>query len=95
MKRESRTGRVLGVLTGVLLLLVLPASGQIVISQVYGAGGNSGANWNADYVELFNRGTAAVLVTGWSIQYAATTGRRSQRGPTAASRAGWQKRRLD
>ena len=74
MKRESRTGRVLGVLTGVLLLLVLPASGQIVISQVYGAGGNSGANWNADYVELFNRGTAAVLVTGWSIQYAATTG---------------------
>ena len=81
MKPESRKGRVAGVLTGVLLLLVLPASGQIVISQVYGAGGNSGANWNADYVELLNRGTAAVDVTGWSIQYAATTG-------TSWSRAG-------
>jgi hypothetical protein len=29
------------------------ASG-IVISQIYGAGGNSGAAWRNDFVELFN-----------------------------------------
>jgi predicted extracellular nuclease len=50
------------------------ASPSIVISQVYGAGGNSGAIYNADYVELFNRGSAAQSLDGWSIQYASATG---------------------
>jgi uncharacterized protein len=50
------------------------SSAQVVISQVYGAGGNSGATLNADYVELFNRGTTAQSLAGWSVQYAATTG---------------------
>ena len=26
----------------------------VVISEVYGGGGNSGATWNRDYVELYN-----------------------------------------
>jgi uncharacterized protein len=45
-----------------------------VISQVYGGGGNSGAPYTHDYVELFNRGTAAVSLSGMSIQYASATG---------------------
>src|SRR5262245_8625800 len=49
-------------------------SPDIVISQVYGGGGNSGATWKNDFIELFNRGTSAVNVTGWSVQYAATMG---------------------
>jgi hypothetical protein len=49
-------------------------SSTIVISQVYGAGGNSGATYRNDYVELFNRGTTTVDVSTWSIQYAATAG---------------------
>ena len=49
-------------------------SGGIVISGVYGAGGNEGGTLNADYVELFNSGSQAVSVNGWSIQYAASTG---------------------
>jgi DNA/RNA endonuclease G (NUC1) len=46
----------------------------IVISQVYGGGGNSGATFRNDYVELYNRGTATVDVTGWSVQYASAAG---------------------
>jgi hypothetical protein len=45
----------------------------VVISQVYGAGGNSGATFDSDFVELFNRSTAAVDVTNWSIQYQSAT----------------------
>jgi hypothetical protein len=46
----------------------------IVISQVYGGGGNSGAPYNAKFVELFNRGAAPASIAGWSIQYASATG---------------------
>ncbi len=47
----------------------------LVISQIYGGGGNASATYNADFVELFNRSTSAVDITNWSIQYqsAATT----------------------
>ena len=49
-------------------------SPSVVISQVYGGGGNSGAPYANDFVELFNRGTAAVSLAGWSIQYTSATG---------------------
>ncbi|MGZ4596342.1 MAG: ExeM/NucH family extracellular endonuclease [Actinomycetes bacterium] len=49
-------------------------SSGLVISRVYGGGGNSGAYYKNDYVELVNRGTAAVSVAGWSVQYASATG---------------------
>ena len=49
-------------------------SPNIVISQVYGGGGNAGAEYRNDFIELFNRGTEAVDLTGWSVQYAAATG---------------------
>ena len=35
----------------------------VVISQVYGGGGNSGAPYTHDFVELFNRGSAPVSLT--------------------------------
>ena len=49
-------------------------SSGIVISQIYGGGGNSGATLRHDFVELFNRGNAAVTIDGWSIQYASASG---------------------
>src|SRR5215471_2114330 len=52
----------------------LAVSNGVVISQVYGGGGNSGAPFQSDFVELFNRGTASVSVAGWSLQYASATG---------------------
>jgi DNA/RNA endonuclease G (NUC1) len=58
---------------------------QVVISQVYGGGGNSGATLKNDFIELFNRGTAAVSLTGWSVQYASATGSGNFANPTALS----------
>ena len=48
-------------------------SPDLVISQVYAGGGNSGATYNRDYVEIFNRGSVAVVMNGWSLQYASAT----------------------
>jgi uncharacterized protein len=50
------------------------AASDVVISQVYGGGGNSGATLKNDFIELFNRGTASISLTGWSVQYASSTG---------------------
>ena len=50
------------------------SSSSIVISQVYGGGGNSGATLKNDFIELFNRGSSTVSLSGWSVQYASTTG---------------------
>ncbi len=47
--------------------------GKIVISQVYGGGGNTGAPYRSDFVELFNAGAQSVNIAGWSVQYAAAT----------------------
>ncbi len=58
-------------------LAPLPAqldSRLIVISQVYGGGGNQGATLRNDFVELFNRGAGPVDVAGWTIQYASASG---------------------
>ncbi|MGK5533012.1 lamin tail domain-containing protein [Streptomyces sp. URMC 129] len=49
-------------------------SPDIVISQVYGGGGNSGAPYTHDYIELYNRGTTTVSLSGWSVQYASASG---------------------
>src|SRR4051794_8412430 len=50
------------------------ASSTIVISQVYGGGGNSGAPFRNDFIELFNAGAASVDISTWSVQYASSTG---------------------
>lgn len=50
------------------------ANAGVVISQAYGGGGNTGAPFNADFVELFNNGTSTESIAGWSIQYASSTG---------------------
>src|SRR5207244_3376059 len=39
-----------------------------------GGGGNSGAPYHNDFIELFNRGTTSVDLTGMSVQYAAAAG---------------------
>ena len=45
-------------------------SGSIVVGELYAAGGNSGAAYANDYVELFNRGAGDVAISGWTLQYA-------------------------
>lgn len=48
---------------------------NLVITQVYGGGGNASATYTNDFIELFNRGTSIVdfSVTPYSVQYAAAT----------------------
>jgi hypothetical protein len=61
----------------VLTLTAINVSGQanhLVISQVYGGGGNSGAPYQNDFVELYNPTATSVSVAGWSVQYASSTG---------------------
>src|SRR5262245_40276504 len=40
----------------------------IVISQVYGAGGETGATYNRDFIELFNPSDQTADLSGWSVQ---------------------------
>jgi fibronectin type 3 domain-containing protein/beta-lactamase superfamily II metal-dependent hydrolase/predicted extracellular nuclease len=51
-----------------------PASLGLVISQLYGGGGNAGAPLQNDFIEVFNRGNQNVVVNGWSVQYGSATG---------------------
>jgi hypothetical protein len=46
----------------------------VVISQVYGGGGNSGATYKNDFIELHNRSGSPQAIGGWSVQYASASG---------------------
>jgi predicted extracellular nuclease len=46
----------------------------LVISQIYGGGGNAGAPYLNDYIEIFNRGTTSMFLGGTSLQYTSATG---------------------
>jgi uncharacterized protein len=50
------------------------SGGNVVISQVYGGGGNSGATYKNDFIELYNRSSSPVDLNGWSVQYGSATG---------------------
>ncbi|MBK8800053.1 MAG: lamin tail domain-containing protein [Anaerolineales bacterium] len=45
----------------------------ICISQVYGGGGNDGATYDADFIELFNATDASLSLDNWSVEYAPAT----------------------
>jgi len=81
--------RLLACLFALATILVPTSAGSgafgIVVSQVFGGGGNSGAPYNADYVELFNRGSSAVDVSGWTVQYATASGTSWQSTPLAGA----------
>ena len=49
-------------------------SPNLVISQIYGGGGNTGATYTHDYIEIFNRGTGPITLNGLSLQYTSATG---------------------
>src|SRR4051812_22718452 len=61
------------------------ATSNVVISQVFAGGGNAGAPYTNDYVELFNRGSATVDLSGWTVQYATATGTTWTASPLAGS----------
>jgi hypothetical protein len=69
-------------------LLLFPAAARastsdVVVSQIYGGGGNAGATFRNDFVELFNAGSATADLSTWTVQYATAAGTSWQ--PTALS----------
>ena len=66
--------RLLVLLAFAALLVAAPASPSsssgVVVSQVFAGGGNSGASFDHDFVELFNSSSSPVSLAGWSVQYA-------------------------
>jgi len=75
--------------------VALAASPDIVISQVYGGGGNSGAPLTNDFIELFNRGAASVDLAGWpraswpTTRSTSTPNSRTGRATTTRSSCCW------
>ncbi len=74
MKRAFRLAALCGTLLVVLVEQPRAISTGLVISQVYGGGGNSGASYTHDFVELYNGSSSAISLNGLSIQYASATG---------------------
>ncbi|HKA24402.1 MAG TPA: lamin tail domain-containing protein [Candidatus Eisenbacteria bacterium] len=50
------------------------AANAVRISQIYGGGGNSGATYSNDYIELYNNSGVSIDISGWSLQYGSATG---------------------
>lgn len=50
------------------------ADSVVVIDEVYGGGGNNGAVYDRDFVELYNPGDEPVSLDGWSVQYGSAGG---------------------
>ena len=70
------------VLTAGLVLAAAPPAAQaavgtsprLLINEVYGGGGNSGATITRDFVELYNGTSATVDLSGFSVQYTSSMG---------------------
>jgi hypothetical protein len=62
-----------------------PPNPHVVINQVYGGGGNSGATYKNDFIELYNNENVAVTLAGMSVQYASTSGTFTQSTPLSGT----------
>jgi 5'-nucleotidase len=76
---RSRTAAVLGLAVVATALQAFPASANpagtgLVINEVYGGGGNAGATFRSDFVELYNPTNAAISLSGKSVQYRSAAG---------------------
>ncbi len=65
--------------------LLAQSANHVVISEIYGGGGNSGATYVNDFIELYNPTSSAVSLNGWSVQYASATGSFTQSTPLSGS----------
>ncbi len=91
---SARRARALAALTAIPLSLTVltvtapaatAASTNLVIAEAYGGGGNSGAPLRSDFVELANRSSQDVDLTGWTLRYYSRTGTTAQTTPLTGS----------
>lgn len=64
-----------------LTVIASISTAQIVINEVYGGGGNSGATFKNDFIELINNSSEPATITGATLQYATKTGTFKQYHP--------------
>jgi hypothetical protein len=50
------------------------SSSSVIIKEVYGGGGNSGATYTHDFIELYNLSSGTIDLSAWSVQYASSAG---------------------
>jgi predicted extracellular nuclease len=74
LKRIAGASRFIPAAIAAMLLPLASAQSGVVISQVYGGGGNSGATYTNDFIELFNPLSSAVTMTNWHIYYTSAAG---------------------
>ena len=81
MRTANRFFNLIVAISIALGLVMLPAPQHTVqaasdlrISQVYGGNSNAISPYKYDYIELYNAGSSAVSLTGYSVQYASATG---------------------
>ncbi|MCX6121831.1 MAG: lamin tail domain-containing protein [Ignavibacteriales bacterium] len=55
--------------SGSISCLNIPVANHVVIAEIYGGGGNSGAPYTNDYIVLYNPTISSIDLTGWSVQY--------------------------
>ena len=75
---QKKIIKILSVIIFSLFILIRTAPAQtavhVVISEVYGGGGNSGSTYKNDFIELYNPTSSPVDLNGWTVQYASSTG---------------------
>lgn len=74
---DTHSAQLRAMLAGIVTVVGLLANSQaqaLVISQVYGGGGNSGALFTNDFIEILNNSASEINLNGLSIQYASATG---------------------
>ncbi|MFC0645900.1 ExeM/NucH family extracellular endonuclease [Cellulomonas phragmiteti] len=94
---HARRRTATGALTALALLLTggvatagaahgaVSTDAPLLVNEVYGGGGNSGAPFDRDFVELHNPGDAPVDLAGYSLQYASVAGASWQVTPLSGS----------
>jgi uncharacterized protein len=73
MRKRNRLACAAAACAAAVLGSSMTSRGAVVINEVYGGGGNSGAPYDHDFVELYNNGATAQNLSGLVIQYAAAT----------------------
>lgn len=81
MKRVKSVTSLLLIVLMVLTMFPTPfntvyaeVADHVVISESYGGGGNSGAVYKNDFIELYNPTSSKVDISGWEVFYTSTTG---------------------
>ncbi|MFY0409207.1 ExeM/NucH family extracellular endonuclease [Solicola sp. PLA-1-18] len=91
MRSLPRLGTALALVAGALATVPVasataaPGGTGVVISEAYLSGGSAGAAYTNKFVELYNPTSAAVDVTGWSLQYRSASGTGAGTNPVTLS----------